>query len=59
MVSQTIEERLAGVEATLPHLATKADLARLDSKIDSLKWVLGSIIGVVGIALALLQIFLP
>ena len=59
MSVQTVEERLASIEATLPHLATKADVARLDSKIDSLKWVLGSIIGVVGIALTLLQIFLP
>lgn len=59
MSAQTVEERLASIEATLPHLATKADVARLDSKIDSLKWVLGSIIGVVGIALTLLQIFLP
>ena len=32
----TVEERISGIEATLPHLATKADLARLEGKVDAL-----------------------
>ena len=46
-VSATVEERLASIEATLPHLATKADLAELRAELHSMKWMIG-----VGIAAA-------
>lgn len=39
MSAQTVEERLASIEATLPHLATKADIERLQTVM--IKWLVG------------------
>ena len=33
------EERLSTIEATLPHLATKADVAAMESRL--LRWIVG------------------
>ena len=47
----TLEERVTGIEAQLPHLASKADIAGLETKLADLKndltWRL---IGIVAIA---------
>ena len=69
-VSQSMEERMASVEATLPHLATKADVANLRADIKDLEvrmtrliyavgvGILLSIIGsIVSIALSLARLF--
>ena len=66
----TMEERMASVEATLPHLATKADMARLSTDIKDMEarltrliypvgvGILLSIIGsIVSIALSLARLF--
>ena len=39
MSAQTVEERLAGIEATLPYLATRADIERL--QVSMIKWFVG------------------
>ena len=46
----TVEERVSSIEATLPFLATKEDLGRLERKIDALetrlvKWMVGLQLG--------------
>lgn len=33
MTTPTLEERVASIEATLPHLATKADLERMFNRL--------------------------
>ena len=48
MSAQTVEERLASIEATLPHLATKADIERLQTVM--IKWFVG--IGLAAAAVA-------
>ena len=59
----TMEERMAGVEATLPHLATKADVANLKADIKDLEVRLTRLIYAVGvgiiisIALSLARLF--
>ena len=66
----SMEERMASVEATLPHLATKADVANLRADIKDLEvrmtrliyavgvGILLSIIGsIVSIALSLARLF--
>ena len=66
----SMEERMASVEATLPHLATKADVANLRADIKDLEvrmtrliyavgvGILISIIGsIVSIALSLARLF--
>ena len=40
MSAQTVEERLASIEAALPHLATKEDVAKVAAKIDKVAEVL-------------------
>ena len=37
----TLEERLARVEGTLDHLATKADMAHLQGQLQALRWMMG------------------
>ncbi len=52
----TIEERVASIEATLPHLATKADVELLSADIDLLEGrIRGDLLKVV-IGLASLQL---
>ena len=55
----TTEERLASIEAVLPHLATKADLAQLETRI--VRWMLGlmltSLVGASSIAYAAVRLF--
>lgn len=59
----TMEERMASVEATLPHLATKADVANLKADIKDLEVRLTRLIYAVGvgiiisIALSLARLF--
>ena len=62
----TETERIARLEGAYSHLATQADVARLDGKIDTLdakidgmKWILITVTSVIGVVLAALQIFLP
>ena len=45
----TMEERMASVEATLPHLATKADVADLKSEIKDLEVRLTRLVYAVGV----------
>lgn len=45
----TIEERMASAEATLPHLATKADVADLKSDIKDLEVRLTRLVYAVGV----------
>ena len=47
----TIEERMSSVEATLPHLATKADVANLKADIKDLEVRLTRLIYAVGIGI--------
>ena len=37
MATSTVEERLASIEATLPHLGTKADLEQLRGQLGQLE----------------------
>ena len=59
----SMEERMASVEATLPHLATKADVANLKADIKDLEVRLTRLIYAVGvgilisIALSLARLF--
>ena len=53
------ERRLSQVESTLPHLATKADLAELKAELHKLetrlvRWIAGLGLGVVGTLIAVL-----
>lgn len=53
------ERRLSQVESTLPHLATKADLAELKAELHNLetrltRWIAGLGFGVVGTLIAVL-----
>ncbi len=66
MATRTIEERLASIEATLPHLATKADLELLRGQVNLLetklvKWMVGlmitSMIGASSLAYAAVRLF--
>lgn len=45
-----IERRLTQIESTLPHLATKADLANL--KAELIKWMVGLMLGSITVAVA-------
>ena len=49
----TMEERMASVEATLPHLATKADMASLSTDIKDLEVRLTRLIYAVGVGILL------
>ena len=59
----SMEERMASVEATLPHLATKADIKDLEVRLTRLIYAVGvgiliSIIGsLVSIVLSLARLF--
>ena len=59
----SMEERMASIEATLPHLATKADMANLKADIKDLEVRLTRLIYAVGvgiiisIALSLARLF--
>ena len=61
--SQSMEERMARIEATLPHLATKADIKDLEVRMTRLIYAVGvgiliSIVGsIVSIALSLARLF--
>ena len=53
-MSPTAEERLAGIEATLLHTATKEDLQPLRAEVhafraEMIKWMVGTGIGVAGV----------
>ncbi|MDE2902244.1 MAG: hypothetical protein OXP73_04375 [Chloroflexota bacterium] len=53
------DRRLSQVESTLPHLATKADLAELKAELHNLetrltRWIAGLGFGVVGTLIAVL-----
>lgn len=62
-VSQSMEERMARIEATLPHLATKADLKDLEVRLTRLIYMLvvGILISAIGsivsVALSLARLF--
>ena len=47
----SIEERMASVEATLPHLATKADVANLRADIKDLEVRMTRLIYAVGVGI--------
>ncbi len=49
----SMEERMASVEATLPHLATKADVANLKADIKDLEVRLTRLIYAVGVGILL------
>ena len=59
----SMEERMASIEATLPHLATKADMASLSTDIKDMEARLTRLIYAVGvgiiisIALSLARLF--
>ena len=59
----SMEERMASVEATLPHLATKADIKDLEVRLTRLIYAVGvgiliSILGsIVSIVLSLSRLF--
>ena len=55
-VSQSMEERMARIEATLPHLATKADLKDLEVRLTRLIYAVG--VGIlISIGLSLARLF--
>ncbi len=60
-----LEERLAGIEAVLPHLATKEDIADvkriiIEREAVMLKWLIGiTMTAAVGLFTALARLFLP
>lgn len=47
----TMEERMASVEATLPHLATKADVANLKADIKDLEVRLTRLVYAMGVGI--------
>ena len=53
MASRSMEERMASVEATLPHLATKADMANLKADIKDMEARLTRLIYAVGVGILL------
>ena len=50
----TDEERLARIEATLEHMATKEDMQGLRAEL--IKWMVGTGIGVAGVAATLVAV---
>ena len=59
----TTEERLAAIEATLVHMATKEDLQGLRTEMQALraeliKWTVGTGIGIAGVAATLTGVLL-
>ena len=56
MASQSMEERMASIEATLPHLATKADIKDLEVRMTRLIYAVG--VGIlISIGLSLARLF--
>jgi len=54
--SQSMEERMASIEATLPHLATKADIKDLEVRMTRLIYAVG--VGIlISIGLSLARLF--
>ena len=53
MASRSMEERMASIEATLPHLATKADMASLSTDIKDMEVRLTRLIYAVGVGILL------
>ena len=49
----SMEERMASIEATLPHLATKADMANLKADIKDMEVRLTRLIYAVGVGILL------
>ena len=56
--TQTVLERLASVEATLEHMATKADVVALEARVAALEATIGTAAWGFGIALALATVLL-
>ena len=52
----TNEERLARIEVTLEHMATKADVQGLRAEL--IKWMVGTGIGVAGVAATLVAVLM-
>jgi hypothetical protein len=52
----TNEERLARIEATLEHMATKEDMQSLRAEL--IKWMVGTGIGVAGVAATLAAVLM-
>ena len=52
----TNEERLARIEATLEHMATKEDVQGLRAEL--IKWMVGTGIGVAGVAATLVAVLM-
>ncbi len=49
MTTETLEERVTKIEATLPHLATKADLGQLEVRL--IKWMVAvQFLGIAAVA---------
>lgn len=53
MASRSMEERMASIEATLQHLATKADMASLSTDIKDMEARLTRLIYAVGVGILL------
>ena len=56
----TERERLSAIEAVLPHLATKADVADVKAQIerlraDMIKWQIGIAIAIIGAVFAIVR----
>ena len=49
----TERERLSAIEAVLPHLATKADVERM--QVNIIKWQIGIAIAVIGAVFAIVR----
>ena len=52
----TNEERLARIEATLEHMATKEDMEGLRAEL--VKWMVGTGVGVAGVAATLVAVLM-
>lgn len=58
MVTATVEERLSWIEGAYEHLATKADVSRLeirmaDSEARMIRWMVGLVLGGLGVGIGL------
>ena len=58
MVTATVEERLSRIEGAYEHLATKADVSRLeirvaDSEARMIRWMVGLVLGGLGVGIGL------
>ena len=55
MSVQSVEERLASIEATLPHLATKSDVVELLSELKTMRWFIAVGIVAAGVVVQFLD----